>query len=152
MIQAGLGLWILGYIGFAAFFAFIGESRVLCRHCPYYAKEGKYNHCQTHYGFYKLWKYSPKPASLSEKILWTMGMFIMLGYPFPFLILGNQYLILLISLSGLIIWFLIEIKYSKKCVNFSCPLNRVPKDIKDEFLKRHPLMRKAYIENGYELD
>ena len=38
-----------------------------------------------------------------------------------------------------------------KCPNFSCPLNWVPKNNVDEYLKKNPVMRKAWEENGYIL-
>jgi hypothetical protein len=36
-------------------------------------------------------------------------------------------------------------------VNFSCPFNRVPKDVVDSFLKENPKMRKAWEKKGYRL-
>jgi hypothetical protein len=36
-------------------------------------------------------------------------------------------------------------------VNFSCPLNTVPKHSVDEFLQRSPRMREAWEESGYQL-
>lgn len=43
-------------------------------------------------------------------------------------------------------------KYTcSKCINFSCLLNRVPKEVVDEYLKRNPIMRKAWKENGWQI-
>ncbi len=38
-----------------------------------------------------------------------------------------------------------------RCVNFSCPFNRVSKKEVDAFLKENPEMRKAWKEKGYKL-
>jgi len=39
-----------------------------------------------------------------------------------------------------------------RCVNFSCPLNAVPKPIVDKYLSKNPVMRKAWEKHGYQLD
>ena len=37
------------------------------------------------------------------------------------------------------------------CVNFSCPFNRVPKDVVDEYLKKNEVMRKAWEKSGWKI-
>jgi hypothetical protein len=39
MYLGGFGWFILGWMGFMFFFFYVWESRILCRHCPYYAEE-----------------------------------------------------------------------------------------------------------------
>ena len=36
-----------------------------------------------------------------------------------------------------------------RCVNFSCPLNGVPKHIVDDYLHRNPIMRQTWEAKGY---
>ena len=40
----------------------------------------------------------------------------------------------------------------KKCANFSCAMNKVPKEIIDTFLKKNPEMKEAWIKAGWEID
>jgi len=39
-----------------------------------------------------------------------------------------------------------------RCLNFSCPMNVVPKPAVDGYLPRNPEMRSAWEESGYQLD
>ena len=153
MILAGFGLWIIAYIAYWFFFQAIWENRMFCSHCPHYAEEGKSIHCYGNYGIRKLFRYHPEPMSLSEKIQFLAGITILLLFPVPFLILGEQYVLLLITIIGIIIWVGFQIKrMCTRCINFSCPMNRVPKQLVDKFLKRNEAMRKAWEEKGYQID
>ena len=90
--------------------------------------------------------------SRSEQVQMVIGVAIMIGFPFPLLFLSQQWLFFILASFGAIVlgailfgWLCI------RCVNFSCPFNRVPKKEVDAFLKEHPEMRKAWKEKGYEL-
>jgi hypothetical protein len=144
---SGYGWYLLGWIGLAVFFFGFWEIRILCSHCPFYAEKGTTLHCIANYGCPKFWKYHPEPISKSEKIQLALGFAIMGGYPFPFLILGKQVILFLLAAWGLIMFFWTLKKYTcSKCVNLSCLLNGVPKEIADEYLKRNPSMKKALEE------
>lgn len=39
-----------------------------------------------------------------------------------------------------------------KLANFSCAMNKVPKEIIDTFLKKNPEMKEAWIKSGWEID
>ena len=41
--------------------------------------------------------------------------------------------------------------YCVKCVNLSCVMNKVPKEVADEYLRRNPSMLELWKECGYEL-
>ena len=88
----------------------------------------------------------------SEKVQLWIGFAILGGYPFPIMVLGGQYLWAVVALWGLgmFFWTLREHTCSQ-CVNFSCPLNTVPKDVVDAYLERNPVMRQAWEESGYQL-
>lgn len=152
VILSGYGWFLLGWVGFWLFFFEFWEIRILCSHCPFYAEEGKTIHCIANYGSMKLWKYHPEPIKLSEKVQLIIGFIILMGYPLVFLILGEQIILLIIGLLEIIAFFtFLDIKRCRVCVNFSCPLNHVKKEVVDEFLKKNPVMRKAWEEAGYEI-
>jgi len=152
MMLSGYGWYLLGWVGLAVLFFGFWETRILCSHCPYYAEKGFTLHCIANYGSPKLWRYRPEPISYSEKIQLAIGFSLMLGYPFPFLILSEQFILLLLTIGGLIMFFWTLRKYTcSRCVNFSCLLNQVPKEVVDEYLKRNPIMRKAWEEDGWQI-
>ena len=128
------------------------ETRILCSHCPYYAERGTTLHCIANYGSLKLWKYRPEPMSSSEKVQLWLGFAILGGYPFPFMILGRQVLWAIAALWGLVMFFWTLREYTcSRCVNFSCPLNTVPKETVDAYLERNPVMRQAWQESGWSI-
>jgi hypothetical protein len=152
VIRGGYGWYLLGWFGFALVFFELWEIRILCSHCPYYAEQGHTLHCIANYGSLKVWTYRPGPMSRSEKVQLWIGFAILTGYPFPFLLLGGQFIFALLALwgAGLFFWTLRRYVCSE-CVNFSCPLNRVPKEMVDEYLRRNPTMRAAWEESGWKV-
>jgi hypothetical protein len=42
--------------------------------------------------------------------------------------------------------------FCTSCVNFSCPLNTVPKPVIDEYLRKNEVMRKAWEESGWQIE
>ncbi|MFX1502854.1 MAG: hypothetical protein ACFFDH_17975 [Promethearchaeota archaeon] len=152
VIYAGFGWYLLGWIGFWLFFFEVWEIRILCSHCPYYAEEGSTLHCIANYSSIKLWKYHPEPMNLSEKIQLYIGFAILFGYPLIFLVLGSQFIFLVVSIIEIFAFFsFIVIKRCGNCVNFSCPFNRVKKEIVDCFLEKNPVMKIAWEESGYKI-
>ena len=142
------------YIGYLAFFFQVWENKILCSHCPYYAFEDeKKVKCYANYGIYKAWKYDPAPMSRSEKIQFIIGITIFAGYPLIFLLLAKMYIYFGISLIFSIIWIVsMHFLSCSKCPNFSCPLNAVPKNVVDDYLRHNTVMRKAWEEQGYIID
>ncbi len=153
MVFAGLWLFLVIWLLYAIFFLQIWENRMLCSHCPHYASEGRILRCHANYGLYKLWKFNPAPMSRSEQAQMVIGVTIMIGFPFPLLVWAQQWFMLNIALFGAIILGAILFGWlCLRCINFSCPFNRVPKAEVDAFLKAHPEIRKAWEEMGYNLD
>ncbi|MFL7791920.1 MAG: hypothetical protein AB8I69_07255 [Anaerolineae bacterium] len=152
MIRGGYSRYLLGWAIFCLIFFELWEIRILCSHCPYYAERGTTLHCIANYGSLKVWKYHPEPMGISEKVqLWT-GFAILGGYPFPFLILGGQYLWAFVAAWGLAMFFwTLRRDTCSRCVNFSCPLNHVSKEVVDAYLERNPVMRQAWEESGYRI-
>jgi len=153
MIRGGYGIWLVGYAAFWVFLFGFFEIRILCSHCPFYAERGLILHCPANYGLPKLWRYRPEPMSRLEKALLLVCFVFLFGYPVPFLILGQQYLLLFLTLVAEAVWLVVmQRNVCRRCVNFSCPLNRVPKITVDAYLRRNDVMRQAWEACGYILD
>ena len=140
------------------------EPRLLCCHCPHYAKEGKVLKCWALRGMPKLWKYRPEPISPAEKkLMLLIGGFIDL---FPFIaagvgIIGTfivgvegtlsiSMLVLLIVLTlafTVLVWYFDKFFRGgtcKKCLNFSCAMNKTPVGIREKFFQQSPTMGNAW--------
>ncbi len=143
---------------------FLIEPRLLCSHCPFYAKEGKFLKCWALRGMPKLWKYRPEPSSqLEKRLMLIIGGFIDL---FPFIvavvgitgtiIIGIQgYFSLLIFSLLIVVTIIFTILVGvfdkllrggtcKKCINFSCSMNKTPEVIRNKFFQKNPTMAKAW--------
>lgn len=159
ILPAGIGMYLAGYVWFvvawalfAVFFFNVWETKILCSHCPYYAKSGKTLVCIANHGCLKLWEYSPAPMSRFEKAQFVFAVIVLAGMPFPFLILGAQWLMLTLTCVGMASWYvMMRRNVCSACVNFSCPLNKVPKNVVDCYLERNPAMRNAWEKAGYRL-
>ncbi|MFX0065417.1 MAG: hypothetical protein ACFFC7_24870 [Candidatus Hermodarchaeota archaeon] len=178
ILIGGLGFIIVGlnvswlpllvYIIFWVFFFVFFEIRVLCSHCPYYAEEGRILHCLANHGTPKLWRYHPEPLNVFEKLGFLAGAAFFILFPvatelYGIYVLWNQFNTLSITiavLAGLAVLsfvtginFIVAIRRHAcpNCVNFSCPLNLVPKEIVDAYLERNPVMKEAWEARGYQL-
>ena len=88
-----------------------------------------------------------------EKIQLITGFMILFGYPFPFMLYGGQFLLSFLTAWGGLIFIWTLSKYTcTACVNFSCPLNRVPKAVVDAYLLKNPVMKEAWEAAGYQID
>lgn len=140
------------------------EPRLLCCYCPHYAKEGKVLKCWALRNMPKLWKYRPEPINETEKnIILLVGGFIDL---FPFIAAGvgivGTFIIgiegeLSFGMLGLLIvltvtftmlaWYFDKFLRGgtcKKCLNFSCAMNKTPKEIRKKFFQKSPTMANAW--------
>jgi hypothetical protein len=175
MISGTVGLVIVGlfvswipliiYAGFWIFFFGFFEIRVLCSHCPYYSEDGNILHCLANHGTIKLWKYNPRPMNLWEKLGFLGGALFFVVFP----VIGEIYgvitilnrsvqegltislgILIILSIFGGIYFFRVLVtRICPHCVNFSCPLNQVPKEIVDSYLMRNPIMKEAWEASGY---
>ena len=127
---------------------------MICNHCPYYANDRqRILHCPVDKGKLKTSKYDPGPMSSSEKVQFVVGATIFVLYPLPFLLIAEQIISTIFLFVGIIIWIIvIQLKVCPFCINFSCPLNRVPISVRNEFLNRNPVIKRAWIEKGYDID
>ncbi len=180
ILTAFFGLVLMGYltgtwwylIGYGIFFMILFpviEFGILCRHCPFYAKEGKILQCLGGSGVPKTYKYSPRPMRKWEHYVMYCYYVVMIGFPIGmmgygiYIIADNPAtysfftLITFIAVETALVLSMITFNYClnvyvcSKCVNFSCPWNGVPKEVVDEYLRQNPVMREAWEKEGYIL-
>ncbi len=150
----GLVIFLAVYFGYMFFFFNIWESKVLCSHCPFYViDDSKTLKCYANYGFLKTAPYNPAPISKSEQIQFAIGAVLLFAIPSLFLLIVQSYLLAVLIFVVLLVFILNTMTHScKKCPNFSCLLNRTPKEWRDEYLKRNSVMRKAWEDAGYHIE
>lgn len=168
-IFVGAWWWMGVVIGYYALF-FIIETRILCSHCPYYSEKGRILHCLANHGFIKFYRYHPEPMSILERTLLVIGFIFFAAVPLGagvyyviivalnLAVFSQSLFIILLVLLGcttLSIVFSFTILFTKicpKCVNFSCPFNQATKNQIDEYLRKNPHMKQAWVACGYELN
>lgn len=167
VIWTGVWFGIIIYGAFWVLFFGFFEILVLCRHCPYYSEEGRILHCLANHGLPKIWKYNPRPMNQWERAGLLIGFALFFGIPIFIIFWGTLTLyevsteFLFVVILGVVSFLTfggalvfgknLVTKICPRCVNFSCPLNRVPKRVVDSYLKRNPVMRQAWEKTGYKL-
>jgi len=153
-IKVGTPWWaIITFIGvyflYMFFFFNFWESKILCSHCPFYIiDDSKMLKCYANYGFLKTSKYNPAPITKSEQIQFIIGALLLFFIPMTFLLIIQSFLFAgLVALSTVIFFVNTRNTSCKKCPNFSCILNRVPEEWKEEYFKKNEVMRKAWEES-----
>ncbi len=145
VIASGYGWWLFGWLAYMLFFFFVWEGRVLCSHCPYWAEQGRMLRCHANYGVIKLWRYRPGPMNRAEQAQFLLGALLFIVYPLVFLMIGHEYLLAAIGLaSSASFGYLLHRNICSRCVNFSCPLNNVPKQIVGAYLRKNPIIYQAW--------
>lgn len=167
------GAWwyLVVYGAFNIFFFGFFEIRILCSHCPYYGGDSGYSlKCLANNGALRIWKYHPEPMHKFEKVSLIICFIFLGGFPVyanfygvyfvgmnyssfsQALLLGMIFIGVLTLFSALTFFYVLRFYVCSRCLNFSCPLNGVPKDVVDEYLRRNPVMMKAWEKSGYKLD
>lgn len=137
----GLAIWF----GLAIVFFGYVEALVLCRHCPHYAEEGFLLKCHANSGLPKIPKFDPHPLTRVEKIVWLVYVAIFVLWYIPFFVASQQWLLL-----GLTTWALFAAVWTvqrtqcTRCYHLSCPVNRVPEDVRQGFFENYPVFAKAW--------
>jgi len=151
-IIGGIGIWffyplfIIPWIALIiSYFGFI-EIRVMCSHCPHYAEpEIKSLKCWANYGSPKIWKYRPGPMSLNEKIIFYLGLILIIIYPYIFILLSYNFIIMIIYTAFTFIsLFMLHAFLCTKCMNFACPFNKVDKNTRKKFMDINPVIKQAW--------
>jgi hypothetical protein len=152
IIRVGYGWCLLLWLAYSLFFFFVWETRIACRHCPYRAEEGSILRCHANYGVIKIWRYERGPMNKREKTQFVIGALLWIGFPLPFLFLGQQYLLALIGVRAAVSGaFILREDVCIRCINFPCPLSAVPKQLVDVCLRCNPDIQAAWASSGYRL-
>lgn len=144
------------------------ETPVLCSHCPFWAEESKTLHCLALTGSPKIWRYRPGPLVTWEKATFVAFLSFLLIFPpltegyalwsmatdgasFGMLaLLGMVGITLATILTGAQFFYILKTRFCARCVNFSYPLNQVPRARVDAYLAHNPVMRAAWEESGHQ--
>ncbi|MCC4770577.1 hypothetical protein FXV91_10385 [Methanosarcina sp. DH2] len=141
--------WVAVYIGIALFFFLIIEFRFACTHCLYYIRSKGCVKCMMLSGVPKIFKARPGPHSPFEKAMTALGALPMFLFPVYWLI--RDPLLLGAYIVAWALFFLTARRYECiRCLNFECPMNRVPAGVKDEFEKSDDRSEKIEL-SGKEL-
>ena len=137
----GLGVWA----GLAILFFGYVEALILCRHCPHYAEDGFLLKCHANAGLPKIPAFDPRPLNKVEKTVWLVYAAVIIFWFVPFFIIGQQWVLLAVT-SGAGIAFFTGLQLTKcnRCYNLSCPINRVPADVRAKFFDNYPIFAEAW--------
>jgi hypothetical protein len=131
----GLAAWLgLGVL----FFVYV-EALVLCRHCPHYAEPGLTLRCHANWGLPKIPGHCPRSASRAEKVIWLLYVAVLFLYYIPFFLISKQWLLLVITTWAVVAWgWTLQRTQCNRCYHLSCPVNRVPADVREVFYRYYP--------------
>ncbi len=164
--QAWLLLIVFGV--FVPLFFLVIEPLITCSHCPYYAEKRTRFNCPGNMLTPKLWRYRPGPINKYEQFGTLVGFIFFGAYPIFSEVYGiwvlstegqtladPQLLELLVILLATVVlvsvlYAVFLLVYCKKCVNFSCQFNKVPKAVRDRYIKANPVIREAWERSGYK--
>ena len=134
-IWAGLAVVFFGYV----------EALVLCRHCPAYAEPGSTLRCHANAGLPKFPKFSPRPLNRTEQVVWLLYVATLFLWFIPFFISSQQWLLLAINAAATLTfaWTLWRTQCNR-CYNLSCPINRVPADVRERFFHHYPAFAEGW--------
>lgn len=140
----GLAVWV----GLAVLFFGYVEAYILCRHCPHYAEEGSTLSCHANWGLPKIPRFDPHPASKVEKVAWLLYAALLFLYYIPFFIISGQWVLFIVTTWASIIWaWTVQRTKCTRCYNLSCPVNRVPDNIREKFFEHYPAFAEAWGKN-----
>ena len=165
MVGLSTGIWwpILAYSLAGVVFLGPVEMAALCRHCPHYARDGSRLRCIGPNPFPKLFPYSPRPLNRLERSVVVFFSLFLLSFPplvqacgtwflymngagLPFL--GMATVSLATALAALRFFLILTRHFCPRCVNLSCPLNRVPEKTAEMYREKNPAISGPWVENG----
>ena len=162
--------WLLpGYLFFWIFYQVVGELFIRCRHCPFWDESNPKLDCRINCGVPKLNRLKPKslirfdpgPLKFWEKVviqalsfmtiiiplsaaIWVAVVRIpMCGYSDP-AVLVTAALTLFQLVTGYLFLRHLLGRLCPTCVHFSCPNNRQPYHVIEEYLSRNKVMSDAW--------
>jgi len=124
-----MGQWqaLIVWAGLAAVFFSYFQQKLVCCRCPHYAGRGFFLKCHAAFGLPKIPKYNPRPLGRAGRAFLTAWFAVLFLYPFPFLAMARQWLLLVITGWALFSWiWFVQRGLCVKCINVFCPFNRLP--------------------------
>lgn len=165
------GFWwaLIIYVLSALIFFGLGlETRILCSHCPYWTNDGRLLNCWAYPNTFKFWRYRPEPMNRIEKfilvlffsffaifpvVMTSYGVWLVATLSSPiylFALLGIIGTTIGTLLAGIQFFYVLQFHFCSRCVNFSCPFNRVSTDKIKAYLQKNTVMKKAFETKGYK--
>ena len=161
------GNWLppAAYFVLLAIFLTVVETRILCSHCPFYARAGWTIRCHANHGFPRLWRYRPGSMNAAERVSLISCFLFFLAFPAvtgtwgigllywrapeqgPVGLLGLAYITAVNLASAASFIILLGVFYCTRCVNFSCPFNRISEAVRREYLAMNPVLEEAWRRN-----
>ncbi|UCD58043.1 MAG: hypothetical protein JSV16_02710, partial [Candidatus Hydrogenedentota bacterium] len=115
----------------------------------HYAEEGSTLRCHANWGLPKVPTFDPHPTNRVERAAWILFVAVLFLYHIPFFIISEQWLLLALTTWASIVWgWTVQRTQCTRCYNLSCPVNRVPEDVRKGFFERYPEFAKAWGSHG----
>ena len=107
--------------------------------------DGFWLRCHANWGLPKIPRMNPRPMNIFEKVVWLLYVAVLFLYYIPFFVISEQWLLLTITSSAMFVagWTL-QRTQCNRCYNLSCPINRVPDDVRESFFRNYPEFGKAW--------
>lgn len=135
--RAALRVWL----GLVAVFFGYAEEKMLCSHCPHYAREGFLIRCYSHWGFPRIPPFNPKPIRPFEKWIWFTWVSAILFFHVPFFAVKRQWTSLVVtSCAAILACMVVYHTHCDRCPNISCLANHVPDDVIRAFLENNAVL------------
>ena len=148
MIIGGFRTSLAVWFGLAVLFFGYIEAFLLCRHCPAYAEKGFTLRCHANWGMPKIPSFDSRPVSRVEGWLCLLYATALFLYYIPFFVVSQQWLLLVWCTCAFVTWvWILQRTQCTRCYNLSCPVNRVPKEVREGFFCNYPEFAEAWQEN-----
>jgi len=83
--------------------------------------------------------------SNAENVVFFSGFALVWGYPLWFFVVGGLWFLLVVyALVTTSFFITLRTFLCSQCMNFACPLNRVPASVRELFWERNPVVGRAW--------
>ncbi|MHC4957699.1 MAG: hypothetical protein ACYTGN_04930 [Planctomycetota bacterium] len=129
--HAGSLAWPLAYVGLCLLHAVV-MLRFKCTHCAYYRLGGALHHCFIWWGMPKIFKVRPGPEKPGVGVYAPIGMLVLTFFPVYWLAAEWELLVLYLLSIGVLLTTIGQ-NECPRCLNFDCPHNQVPEDVRSAY-------------------
>ncbi len=130
--------WVAVYTVIALLFFLIVKLRFICAHCLYYIRSKGCVKCIMLPGVPKIFKDRPHLHKFFEKVIVVLGALPVFLFPVYWLV--RDPLLLGAYIVAWALFFLTVQRYECiKCINFECPVKRVPAEMRNDFKNKSNL-------------